>query len=229
MSVLGHTVVSSRLGERLYVRPVFNWCNPVRRQAAASSCGVVLCSPQVLAGALRRAEDCGFWAVSVAQPVSGMATGSGRPDADRQSRDAPILLCTQRVGVTLRSPELYDLDPDCVTDVLGLHARRPEAPLTKVMLGRYSQCVPVLIPDDDVGHRGFHDVVLVDRTEEDVPYVAVSDLSALRQQWPDLVISGMTNRQLELDELRRMCKKKYCGAPTGLCTFCGKVIMLDMF
>ena len=39
----------------------------------------------------------------------------------------------------------------------------------------------------------------------------------------------MTNRQLELEELRRMCKKKYCGAPTGFCTFCGKVIRLDMF
>ena len=48
----------------------------------------------------------------------------------------PILLSTQRVGVTLRSPELYDMDPDFVPDVLGLHARRPEAPLIKVMLGR---------------------------------------------------------------------------------------------
>ena len=57
--------------------------------------------------------------------------------------------------------------------------------------------------------------MLVDRKEEDVPYVAVNDLSALRQQWPDFVISGMTNRQLELEELHRMCKKKYCGAPTG--------------
>ena len=83
------------------------------------------------------------------------------------------------------------------------------------MLGHDSQCVRVLIPDDNVGYRGFHDVMLVDRTEEDAPYVAVSDLSALRQQWPDLVISGMTNRQLELEELRRMCKKKYCGARWG--------------
>ena len=75
----------------------------------------------------------------------------------------------------------------------------------KVMVGRDSECVCVLILDDDVGHRGFHDVVLVGRTEDDVPYVAVSDLSALRQQWTD------------------------CGAPTGLCTLCGKVIRLDMF
>ena len=72
------------------------------------------------------------------------------------------------------------------------------------MLGRDSQCVRVLIPDDDVGYQAFHDVVLEDRTEEDAPYVVMSDLSALRQQWSYLVISGMTNRQ---------CKKKYCGTP----------------
>ena len=111
MSVLVHTVVSSRGGERLYIRRVFDWCNlfvtgslllvtPVRRQAAASSCGVVLCSSQVSAGMLLCAEDCVFRAVSVAQPVSEMATGSGRPDVDRPSRDVPILLRTQRVGVT---------------------------------------------------------------------------------------------------------------------------------
>ena len=117
---------------------------------------------------------------------------------------------------------------ECVPDVLGLHAQHPEALLVKVMLGRDSQFVRVLIPDDDVGYRGLHDVMLVDRTEEDAPYVALSDLSALRQQWPDLVISGMTNRQLELEELLRMCKKKYCGAQTGFCTLCGKVIRLDM-
>ena len=58
--------------------------------------------------------------------------------------------------------------------------------LIKVMLGRDSQCVRVLIPDDDVEHRDLHDVVLVDKMEEDAPYVAGSDLLALRQLWSDL-------------------------------------------
>ena len=57
------------------------------------------------------------------------------------------MLRTQQVGVNLRSPELYDLDPDCIPDVLGLHARRPEEPLIKVMVGRDSDCVCVSIPD----------------------------------------------------------------------------------
>ena len=53
ISVLGHTVVSGGEDERLYFRPVFDWCYPfvtgslffvapVRRQAAAGSGGVVL-------------------------------------------------------------------------------------------------------------------------------------------------------------------------------------------
>ena len=127
------------------------------------------------------AVDCVFRAVFVTQPVSGMATGSCRPDTDRPSRDVPILQCTQRAGVTLDSLELYDLDLECVPDVLGLHARRPEVPVAKVMLGHDSQCIRVLNPDDDVGYQSFHDVMLFDRMEEDAPYVVVNDLSALQQ------------------------------------------------
>ena len=76
----------------------------------------------------------------------------------------------------------------------------PEALVVKVMLGHESQSVRVLIPDDSVGYRGFHDVLM---TDTDAPYVAVNDLSGLRQLWPTLVVSGMTKRQLELEELCR--------------------------
>ena len=93
MSMLEHTV--------------FDWCGPfvtdsllfdapVRHQASASSCGVVLCSPQVSAGVLLRAADCDFQAVSVAQPVSEMATGSGRQDADPD----PVRLYAHRSSMT---------------------------------------------------------------------------------------------------------------------------------
>ena len=73
--------------------------------------------------------ECVVLAVFVTQPVSGVATGSGQPDADRRSRDVTILQCTQQAGVTLGSPELYDLDPVCVPEVLGLHDQRPKAPV----------------------------------------------------------------------------------------------------
>ena len=35
-----------------------------------------------------------------------------------------------------------------------------------------------------MGHGGFHDVLLHDMAEADSPYVATSDLMALRLDWP---------------------------------------------
>ena len=97
ISVLGNTVVSSQGYERLYIRPVFDWCNafvtgsllfvaPVRRQAAAGSCRVVLCSSQVSAGVLHCAVDCVVRAVFVTQTVSGMTTVICRPANGRLAR-----------------------------------------------------------------------------------------------------------------------------------------------
>ena len=38
-----------------------------------------------------------------------------------------------------------------------------------------------------MGHGGFHDVLLHDMAEADSPYVATSDLMALRLDWPAVV------------------------------------------
>ena len=43
-----------------------------------------------------------------------------------------------------------------------------------------------------------------------------------------MVVSRMTRHQLELEQMRHDCKKQYRGTQTGLCTFCGKVIRLDL-
>ena len=83
----------------------------------------------------------------------------------------------------------------------------------------------MLIP---VWISGFYDVLLHDMTDADAPYVAVSDLSDLRQEWPALVVFGMTGHQLELEQMRHDGKKQYRGTQTGLCTFYGKVIILDL-
>ena len=93
-------------------------------------------------------------------------------------------------------------DPDCMPDVLGLHARRPEAPLIKVMLGCDSGCVCVQIPDADVGHRGFHDVVLVDR---------------MRHMWRSGV--GLSDR------MRHMWRSGV-GLSGGLCLFAPLLVAL---
>ena len=57
---------------------------------------------------------------------------------------------------------IYHLNIKCVPDVLGLRVWRPEAAVVKVMSGRDSRSVRVLVPDENVRYRGFHDVTLLD-------------------------------------------------------------------
>ena len=38
----------------------------------------------------------------------------------------------------------------------------------------------------------------------------------------------MAHQQLELEQLRYACKKRYRGTQSDVCTFCGKMIKLDM-
>ena len=158
-----------------------------------------------------------------------MTTKNDRPEANRPGGDLPVRVhvhWSSRGGgggvVTLGSAGLYDLDTRYIPEVLGLRARWPETEVVKVMSRKDNRCVRVLIPDQNVGHKGFHDVLLHDMTDADPPYVAVSDLSALRQDWPAVIISGMTRHQLELEQMRHDCKKRYRGTQTGLCTFCEK-------
>ena len=106
--------------------------------------------------------------------------------------------------------------------------RRLLRPLTKVMPGRHHGSVRVLVPDEKAKDRGFHDVTLIDMANADGPYVPVSNLSLLHRQWPVSVVNGMAQKQLELEQLRHACKKRYCGAHTGCCSFCRKVIKRDM-
>ena len=71
-------------------------------------------------------------------------------------------------------------------------------------------------------------VTLLDMGDVEGPDVSVGDLSILRLQWPLSVVSGLARQQLELEQLRHACNKRYRGAQTGLCSFCGKVIKLDL-
>ena len=47
--------------------------------------------------------------------------------------------------MTLDFAGIYDLDTTCVPDVLGLHARRPEAAVVKVIQSRDRRSVRVLV------------------------------------------------------------------------------------
>ena len=206
MSVLWHTVVSFWGDGKLHIRSVFIWgyslehtlvtgslllVAPGHRQAALGDCRIVLRLLRVSAALLLCAVDVISWVVFVDQFVTIMATGSGWSDPGKPGRNL-------QVRVTLGSTELYDLDTKCVLDVMGLRARRPDAPVVKVMSGSDNHCDRVLIPDDNVGDQGFHDLLLFDKTGADATSVSINDLSSLRQQWPVLVVSGMARHQLQL-------------------------------
>ena len=207
--------VSSRSDGELYICSVFFWRNSLKTSLVIGSLlfvapvrrGIVLHLTRVSADLLLWAVDgvsrTAFWD----QLVPIMATGNGQPEANRPSGDIPgrvhVPWSSRGTGVTLGSAGLYDLDTRYIPDVLGLCARRLEAAVVKVLSRKDNRCVRVLIPDENVGHQGFHDVLLHDMADADAPYVAVSDLSALRQE-------------------------RYCVTQIGLCTFCGKVIRLDL-
>ena len=66
---------------------------------------------------------------------------------------------------------------------MGLRAFRASAAIVKVMSVLNSRCIRVVAPDDHV-NIGFHEVLLHDMEEEDLPFVALSELNCLRQIWP---------------------------------------------
>ena len=53
-------------------------------------------------------------------------------------------------------------------------------------------------------------------------------VTLLRWQWPLSVLSGMSRKQTDLELLRYACKKRFHGAQTGCCSYCGTNIKHDM-
>ena len=117
--------------------------------------------------------------------------------------------------VILDSPGLFVLDTTYVPDVSGLRTQYPDAEPVKVIQVRAQECVCVLIPDAKVTDRGFHDVTL-------------ADMARMRRQWHTSVVSGMSQKQLDLEVMRHNCKWRFYGARTGCCGYCGKNIKKDM-
>ena len=97
------------------------------------------------------------------------------------SAGVPIPYVSRGSDVTLNYDGLYDLDIS-IPDVIGLRAWQLEAAVVTVMSIQYNRCVRVVIPDQNVGHEGFHEVLIHDMAEADSPYVAMGDLANL-QAW----------------------------------------------
>ena len=93
------------------------------------------------------------------------------------------------LSLDIISEKLYDLAPD-IPDVMGLRALRPSAAVVKVMSVPDSRCILVVTPDDHV-ECGFHEILLHDMGEEELPFVATSELDSLRRIWPRALFAFM--------------------------------------
>ena len=132
------------------------------------------------------------------------------------------------LGCTLdiRSESLYELGPD-IPDVMGLRALRPDAAAVKVMSVRDSRCIRVVTPDNHVT-CGYHEILLHDMGEEELPFVSLSELDYLRRIWPRAVFAFMTRYQQDLERKRKECKDRFGCTQSGNCTHCGKYIQMDL-
>ena len=73
---------------------------------------------------------------------------------------------------------MYDLAPD-IPDVMGLRALRPSAAVVRVMSVLDSRCIRVVTQDDHV-NIGFHEILIHDMGEEELPFMAACELDYLR-------------------------------------------------
>ena len=123
-----------------------------------------------------------------------MPSGTGLPDMVQagvaSATEEPIPGIFRGFDLTLQSDSLYDLDTG-VPDVIGLRAVQPDAAVVKLMSIPNNRCIRVVIPDDNVGTDGFHEVLIHDMADADSPYVPISDLGYLRLDWPKALFSYM--------------------------------------
>ena len=126
----------------------------------------------------------------------------------------------------LRSDRLYDFVND-IPDVMGLRAIQPSAAIVKVMSVPDSRCVRVVTPDDHV-NIGFHEILIHDLEEDELPFVALSELGCLRLDWPKTLFTFMSRYQFDLDQMRKDCRERFGSTQSGTCTTCGKHIQQNL-
>ena len=126
----------------------------------------------------------------------------------------------------LKSDKLYDLS-GAIPDVMGLRAILPRAAIVKVMSVPDSRCVRVVAPDDHVS-IGFHEIIIHDMEDEELPCVALSELGCLRLDWPRALFTFMTRYQFDLDQMRKECRERFGSTHSGACSTCGKHIQQNL-
>ena len=166
-----------------------------------------------------------FCTVAVYISCGTMASGaslSGRPKSDRsgvtflnelrQSWNEP------KTFVDLHLPGVVVLDTTVVPDVLGLNAFRGDDELVQVLPGASPDTIWILVPDERVEPRGFHDILLEDMKAMSVRPAAAVDMTEMKQLWPQSILSDMSKRHVELTW--RDCKRRFSGLRSGSCPHC---------
>ena len=125
-------------------------------------------------------------------------------------------------SLDITSEKLHDLAPD-IPDLMGLRALRPSVAVVKVMSVPDSRCIQVVTPDDYV-KIGFHEILLHDMGEEELPFVATSELNYLRRVWPRPLFAFMSRYQQDLERMQKECKERFGSTQSENCTHCGKYI-----
>ena len=126
------------------------------------------------------------------------------------------------LSLDIRSEKLYDLAPD-IPMLWDSQALRPSAAIVKVMSVPDSRCIRVVTSDNHV-NIGFHEILLHDMVEEELPFVAMSELDYLRRIWLRALFLFMSRYQQDLERMRKECKERFGCTQSGNCTHCGKYI-----
>ena len=159
-----------------------------------------------------------------------MSSGIKLPAVERAgattTASTPLSGTFLRLAVDMRSDRLYDLVND-IQDVMGLRAIQPSAAIVKVMSVSDSRCVRVVTPDDHV-NIGFHEILIHDLEEEELPYVAMSELGCLRLDWPKTLFTFMSKYQFDLDQMCKESRERFGSTQSGTCTTCGKQIQQNI-
>ena len=138
-----------------------------------------------------------FYCLVVARFLSSDGS-STMEQAGPSASSAPLAGTFLRLSLDLGSDQLYDLAPE-IPDVMGLRALRASAAIVKAIMSvPNSRCVRVVAPDDHV-NIGFHEVLLHNMEEEDLPFVALSELNCLRQGCPKPLFVFMSRYQHDLE------------------------------
>ena len=130
------------------------------------------------------------------------------------------------LSLDIRSEKLYDLAPG-IPDVMGLRALKPNAAIIAAMSVPDSRCFRVVTPDDQV-NIGFHEILLHDMGEEELPFIAMSELGYLRRIWPQALFVFMSRYQQDLERMWKECREQFGCTQSGNCTHCGKYIQRDL-